>query len=599
MIPVKPFDMFKKKTLETPETSQLDNTEIRSQFSQLSNKKLKKFVKKAEKVYDQHVEASGHTKRFASFVTHLNKKEQTILFESYGLPEKLPYNSMYYWLKLKGPAGTANDWHKMNSDEKETIHKEYKQFANLHASMFFEFARNLPEKRCIDYQLSLTGEKKSEHVVEEETPETAKPKITKRLTSFRNPMQVYRETLPNLSFDECRKNWRAMKDKKKIKYIKEAEEIYNANRDQPDRPELFKLFNQNEWKILLESYGQPEPVPENPSSYYFKLHSHEFPGRTKMKRVFEKFRTLTDEERKAYNLKHHEDLMAFAKNYSEFLINLPDSVKSDYEAWKIQRGIKRKIVKKEDGTTVDQANLDESDLKLELLEENESESEKETLLMLPPMKESSPKKEHGTPKKDNMPPLKSPGNEKTEDQQAQAPVSTEIQEFIVNGPRKPQNTLVVFLEEKIKWHPIFKMNNADSVAFLIKSFNEWNSLNETEKSSFEKKFKSLKKEFKNKIKEFLMNKSITEISFNGLSQKIMEHAAVEGHSIKFVNDDSSDSVEEVVLSKNQKIDLSVNEIDLMSDFSKQKLQDFFVNGESKRKPINGNDELIANKKSKQ
>jgi hypothetical protein len=318
-----------------------------------------------------------------------------------------------------------------------------------------------------------------------------------------------------------------------------------------------------------------------------------------MKRVFEKFRTLTDEERKAYNLKHHEDLMAFAKNYSEFLINLPDSVKSDYEAWKIQRGIKRKIVKKEDGTTVDQANLDESDLKLELLEENESESEKETLLMLPPMKESSPKKEHGTPKKDNMPPLKSPGNEKTEDQQAQAPVSTEIQEFIVNGPRKPQNTLVVFLEEKIKWHPIFKMNNADSVAFLIKSFNEWNSLNETEKSSFEKKFKSLKKEFKNKIKEFLMNKSITEISFNGLSQKIMEHAAVEGHSIKFVNVDSSDSVEEVVLSKNQKIDLSVNEIDLMSDFSKQKLQDFFVNGESKRKPIKGNDELIANKKSKQ
>lgn len=55
----KPFDFFQKKTLKKEEHAQADAAELRTLFNQLSKKKLKKFVKKAEKAYDKYVEVSA------------------------------------------------------------------------------------------------------------------------------------------------------------------------------------------------------------------------------------------------------------------------------------------------------------------------------------------------------------------------------------------------------------------------------------------------------------------------------------------------------------------------------------------------------------
>ena len=73
--------------------------------------------------------------------------------------------------------------------------------------------------------------------------------------------------------------------------------------------------------------------------------------------------------------------------------------------------------------------------------------------------------------------------------------------------------LSVFLQDKMKWLPQVKMNEADSVAFITKAVVEWNNLSENEKSSFEEKYKHLRKDFKNKIKEFIMVGQILKCKF--------------------------------------------------------------------------------------
>ena len=52
----KPFDLFYKKAVKKEENAQTDVAELRTLYNQLSKKKLKKFIKKAEKDYDKYVE---------------------------------------------------------------------------------------------------------------------------------------------------------------------------------------------------------------------------------------------------------------------------------------------------------------------------------------------------------------------------------------------------------------------------------------------------------------------------------------------------------------------------------------------------------------
>ena len=88
----KPFEIFyekKVKKLNDPE-EKLDKKQVDSEWANLKEKKLKKFIKKAEKKYDAYVEenANDPSKQQPPFSTFLTKKELKILLKSYGLPEK-------------------------------------------------------------------------------------------------------------------------------------------------------------------------------------------------------------------------------------------------------------------------------------------------------------------------------------------------------------------------------------------------------------------------------------------------------------------------------------------------------------------------------
>ena len=109
--------------------------------------------------------------------------------------------------------------------------------------MFFEFARNLPEKRCIDYQLSLTGKmQKSSAIVaasgdESDLNGTLKPTKSRKTATpskkeFSTPFDVYKKANADMKFHEARNNFSKLSNKKLLKYIKEAESLYDAVRKQ-------------------------------------------------------------------------------------------------------------------------------------------------------------------------------------------------------------------------------------------------------------------------------------------------------------------------------------------------------------------------------
>ena len=155
--------------------------------------------------------------------------------------------------------------------------------------------------------------------------------------------------------------------------------------------------------------------------------------------VFEKFKTLRDEDKNALAFKHYQVRMFYLVQFNEknfyrvinlenfqdvqdslkqqqiFKDNLSEERKTDYLAWKLKT---KKTKLRQPKSKADINILDESDIKLELLEDNglnESESEKESLS---PNSALSPKKLNGTVKDNKF--------------------SSELNEFISKGPRKPE-----------------------------------------------------------------------------------------------------------------------------------------------------------------
>ena len=104
--------------------------------------------------------------------------------------------------------------------------------------MFFEFARNLPEKRCIDYQLNIAGRKK---IIEAGGGNKSLNKLSKKEANgggerirtqkvklaYPTPFEVYRKENPDMKFLEARSNFSAFKEEDLMKYIKKAESIYD------------------------------------------------------------------------------------------------------------------------------------------------------------------------------------------------------------------------------------------------------------------------------------------------------------------------------------------------------------------------------------
>ena len=158
--------------------------------------------------------------------------------------------------------------------------------AKLHQLMYFDFARSLPEKRCIDYQLSLTGkimtEQASDNARPRKTEENARTRKIEAKT-FLTPFELHRAANPKLKFIEARTSFSALNNKKLIKLVKEAEKIYDSvimsfelnfieknkknfflyfeKNDTDGRPELTKILTKTEMKLLFESYGMPETIP--------------------------------------------------------------------------------------------------------------------------------------------------------------------------------------------------------------------------------------------------------------------------------------------------------------------------------------------------
>jgi hypothetical protein len=88
----KPFEIYHEKKSKS-EDNQVEGGDSENleqsitEYLNLSDKKRFKYIKKAERKYDEHIEANPGEKT-APFSEYLTKTELTLLMKSYNIPEK-------------------------------------------------------------------------------------------------------------------------------------------------------------------------------------------------------------------------------------------------------------------------------------------------------------------------------------------------------------------------------------------------------------------------------------------------------------------------------------------------------------------------------
>lgn len=351
----KPFDIFYEKNFPNEENAE-SIEEATKQWNELKSKKRLKFIKKAEKKYDSHVEKNPDE---PPFHTYLSAKELEMLLKSYGLPEKMLQNSKLYYIKKKQDEAQSNleddanldevlrntkteaenDWTKFSEEEKSKLLNEFHQKQEEFDDNFFQFARNLPENRIVDYKELVkkkpdaTPRERSKKLVQRREIK-GHENLNKKFTPFEVFLEKHREEFdPNENLkarNEARTKFKDLSDKKRLKYIKKAESIYDEfYKNSTEEYPLFSTYlNKSELKLLLESYGMPEGVPNSFSAYYYRKQTKE--GATNMKEVFDSLRKLSQEEKdkliKEHSTKHEEYIV---KN-KQFLDSLPLARLEDY-----------------------------------------------------------------------------------------------------------------------------------------------------------------------------------------------------------------------------------------------------------------------------
>lgn len=386
----KPHSLFiKKKSNE----SDFDLDAANESWNKLSDSKLTKFVRKAEKAYDSHVASLDQDDLASVEPLHhsLTIRELGLLLKHYGLPDKLPANTrLYYFNKINqnaaAEAGTDEEsehslqykqveekWKSLSETEKAEYAREYREAELEYNRSFFQFAKTLPENRMADYEYYLdrpvakkpraprksiareaaqairefaeTNGKKDEKELKELSVEL-------KLRDF-VPWEIYyekkKEDFAHLGSAftakaKAHSSFAQLSDKKKLKYIREAESRYDAYKFKSNpKPLLSNFLNKLELKILLKSYNMPEKVL-NPSAQYMKEHIKEAGDASvvdRMKIVAAKYKNMDDKVKTAFLSKLSEESKRYEELLKQFLDKLPEARKADYEAH-----IKRKSSKR-------------------------------------------------------------------------------------------------------------------------------------------------------------------------------------------------------------------------------------------------------------
>jgi phosphoribosyl-dephospho-CoA transferase len=336
-----PFEIYCEKH-GTDDDIKNDESKLREDYKSLSESKLLKYIKKAEKNYDSN--ESNTNKR--PFNTYLSSEELRTLMISYGMAEKTPQNAMQYLIQkavsdVEDDAALAKEarlnavkkWTDLGDNEKVTIRDEFTEEITLN---YFKFARALPEQRIVDYLAFLKSHPSKTHKKIETNTKSSR---TLKNKGYSTPLDLYFEknsekyaSEHNLFVGKSKAStdFKNLDDKQKIKFIKKAETKFDSSKavnventlQNEKIKNLSDILTKNELKLLLETYEMPTPVPANLSSYFFKKNSDHFKKdhtSDRMKKVFEMYRNLTAAQKQELLDEHSRKLAQYAKEKTYFI----------------------------------------------------------------------------------------------------------------------------------------------------------------------------------------------------------------------------------------------------------------------------------------
>lgn len=370
-----PFQVFlsKKNHIKSEiETQQHEDNEAIDKWNSLSNKKRLKFIKKAEKAYDE--DNCADKKPFYQYVTF---KELELLLKSYDMPERPPPNSKLYGIQkfqkskrfecsegnetfIKNEA--IKQWDNLVEIDKKKILDEFHQIHNEYELKYVDFVRNLPQERVNDYKYYLSARKnfgsekrEKSNVTKVSSLDSSKQVKINKEKSLKNrdgfrlfvPHEIYYLKMKNDASDTGttfnrstnRSAYTTLSDKKKLRYIKKAEKNYDSYDFSKEevKPRFSYFLSKQETELLLKSYGLPDLVPSSLSGFFFKK-ALNTTGNTnvKMEDVFRLYREMSAEEKNCLNLEHKQARKDYESQTQAFLDILPHSRLEDYNYFRFK-----------------------------------------------------------------------------------------------------------------------------------------------------------------------------------------------------------------------------------------------------------------------
>lgn len=241
----KPFDYWSmEKTQLMKENDQVNaknSRQLKDEFAKIDDKTLLRHIKIAEHAHDSYFEECKGD--FKPLFLYLTQHELAVLFQSYGFPKNYKKIQNYYCEKY---GITQKDgeikWKNLNDDEKNKIKSEHMAIQSEYYKKFFQFSRELPDKRVNDFFAYLGSFNPETNNTESKIPYSKgkhdKDVDSEEIKAFKSkyaPFEVFYEKNKD-KFTEAsslnnrnraRKAFSALDHESKLKYIKKTEELFD------------------------------------------------------------------------------------------------------------------------------------------------------------------------------------------------------------------------------------------------------------------------------------------------------------------------------------------------------------------------------------
>lgn len=535
----KPFNYF---VMEKLNGTALESTgkdkipQLKQEFAKIDDATLTRFVKTTELSFDLYSETNKNTKPYHTF---LNFHELTLLFKSYGFtPKPHPIARVFYRNKH---SLSEKDMADLDEKAKRTMNAEHEEALKTFMVTYFKFSRALPEKRVVDYlSYSSWNKAKNNHMTGDHD----------EIKAFKDkfiPAFLYLEkqsaTFNDLTYNERRMKiheFNSLEDEEKKIWVKKCEEVFDKHKFKKHdngKPVLSYILNNNEVRLLFESYNYPQKPPLNlPGHYMRKYWQKHFKStstsKETMKQLFAEYKKLSESEKAALNIELQVEKESYSERFDEFLKNLPNQREADLEILKS----KEKKSKSE---------------RFEMKpQENGNESEGETQPESPNTKEE--------PKPSVFDEQDFSFINELDARIENAKNSTKLEEFLAENSSYSENSFSCYVTADLKSQK--KMNDEESLTYLKKITHKWIKLDDDTKSEYENNYKKQKKELKKNIKKFLQENENLNLEADDMKNKKKD--MVRTINIKL---DEENELSLVIGEKNQAalIAPSVSEVDVM------------------------------------